>query len=113
VVVVRGEIDMAVEDRFTAALRDAVSRADGGLVVVDLTQTSFLDSTGIRALVDGLHAANAAGTGFRVVGVSGMVRRVLEVTGVSRRWSIPKLIKTGRVGHYRGDDRSGGGGPAV
>jgi anti-sigma B factor antagonist len=82
VVAVCGEIDMAVCDDLAIALDDAVDRAQGGLVVVDLSHTSFMDSTGIRTLLRGHQAATATSAGFRVIGAAGVVGQVLEVTGL-------------------------------
>ncbi|WP_412741024.1 MULTISPECIES: STAS domain-containing protein [unclassified Krasilnikovia] len=82
-VMVRGEIDMAVCDDLAGVLRDAIGRTpDGQAVVVDLSQTSFLDCAGIRTLLDSRRAATTAGDGFRVIGASGLVARVLGATGV-------------------------------
>ncbi len=85
VVAVSGEIDLALHDLLLDTLQSAVKVADvegvGG-VEVDLSHTSFMDSTGIRVLMDGYSAAAAAGVGFSVTGVSGLIRKVLEITGV-------------------------------
>src|SRR3954447_16067640 len=45
--IVRGEIDLSVEEDLIAALRMAA--IDGGDVLVDLAELSFMDSTGIHA----------------------------------------------------------------
>jgi anti-anti-sigma factor len=85
VVSVAGEVDLAVHDALQDSVQSAVKTADvDGVnnVIVDLSQTTFMDSTGIRVLVDGYVAAGVAGVGFVVAGASGMVRNVLEITGV-------------------------------
>lgn len=85
VVAVSGEIDLAVHEAFLESLESAIKTADveqAGKVVVDLTDTSFLDSTGIRVLIQGQETAAAAGVGYTVTGASGLVHRVLTVTGV-------------------------------
>ncbi len=85
VVAVSGEVDLAVHDSLLESLQSAIKTADRdgvGKVVVDLSPTSFLDSTGIRVLVKGRDAAIAAGIDFSVTGAGGLVRKVLEVTGV-------------------------------
>jgi anti-anti-sigma factor len=48
-VIVRGEIDMAAADRFEESLAEAL--AVGAPLVIDLRDTTFIDSTGISALV--------------------------------------------------------------
>jgi len=59
--------------------------ADGRtLVVVDLSDTAFLDSSGLGALVGGLRTARAAGGDLRIAGVGQQVRTVLELTTMDR-----------------------------
>jgi len=85
VVAVSGEIDLAKHGELLSALETAVKKADIDVarrVVVDLSQTSFLDSGGIRTLVHGRQAADAMGIEYLVIGASGIVHTVLEVTGV-------------------------------
>jgi anti-sigma B factor antagonist len=84
VVVVRpaGEVDVTVSLIFEDALMDAVG---GGArhVVVDLELLTFLDSSGVHALVKGYHAANAAGSRLTIRNATGVVARVLAITGVA------------------------------
>jgi anti-anti-sigma factor len=91
-VAVRGEIDLSVHDDLTTALAGAVSRAHGRQVVVDLSHTSFMDATGVHALLGGMRAAKEAGTGFRVVGVSGSVALVLKATRVLEALTGPGAV---------------------
>ena len=85
VVAVSGEIDLATHDWLLDTLETAVKKADAEVakkVVVDLSQTSFLDSGGIHLLVHGRQTADAVGVEYQVIGASGIVRTVLEITGV-------------------------------
>lgn len=85
VVAVAGEVDMSVHEQLLDSLRTAVEVADVGTVrkvVVDLSQTSFLDSVGIRVLIQGRRAADLLGIEYFVAGAEGMVARVLDITGV-------------------------------
>nr|AGS49711.1 hypothetical protein [uncultured bacterium esnapd14] len=85
VVAVSGEVDLAVHDTLLESLHTAIKAADRagiGTVVVDLNLTSFLDSTGVRVLVKSRDMALTAGVEFSVTGASGLVHRVLEITGV-------------------------------
>jgi anti-anti-sigma factor len=86
------EIDAATADQFRAqlatALDDHLAAVHGEAeqpLVIDLRSSSFMDSTGIRALVD-LHAvASAHGVRVGLLADRGPVRRTLEVTGVWER----------------------------
>ena len=51
-------------------------------VLVDLRLLGFCDSVGLSALIHGYHACRTAGGSFRVTGDTGLVSRLLRVTGV-------------------------------
>jgi anti-sigma B factor antagonist len=51
-------------------------------VLVDVRMLTFCDSVGLSALIHGFHACRASGGSFRVTGETGLVRRLLHVTGV-------------------------------
>lgn len=72
-----GEIDMATAGDAAETLSNS-----GLHVRVDLTDVSFLDSSGIRVLVGAWEARVARGGSFEVFGVSHGVRRALEIAGV-------------------------------
>lgn len=72
-----GDIDLASADEFRDAL--VAAAADGLPVVVDLSGVTFLDAAGVSALVAG---RIAAGGRFRLVGATGIVHRILAITGL-------------------------------
>jgi anti-sigma B factor antagonist len=51
-------------------------------VLVDLHLLTFCDSVGLSALIHGFHACRSAGGSFRLTGETGLVSRLLRVTGV-------------------------------
>jgi anti-anti-sigma factor len=84
-----GEITVRIEGEFelatTTAARAAFERAiaeDGERIVLDLRPLTFLDSTGVHALVDLHDRCGAASKSLEVRIDDGPVRRVLEVSGV-------------------------------
>ncbi|BCJ46324.1 hypothetical protein GCM10010168_59630 [Actinoplanes ianthinogenes] len=79
-VILSGDCDLAARDRLTAILLDAVTRC--GVVIVDVTDVGFLDSTGVHALVTAYHAASSRGGRIHVTGAAGPVAAVLELTGL-------------------------------
>lgn len=81
VLVVTGEIDLAVKEQFWAACEGAL--AFGRPLVIDLLGTTYLDSSGLEVIV---RAARRVGDAGRVHlrCVSPLIRRVLEITGVDR-----------------------------
>ncbi|ALG09951.1 STAS domain-containing protein [Kibdelosporangium phytohabitans] len=80
---VAGEIDLSTVDQLDKAVVAAVNEAAGGLVVLDLTEVTFLSSNGMASLLQGNELAATAGIDVRVVvAASGAVRRALEITGL-------------------------------
>jgi anti-sigma B factor antagonist len=77
----RGEVDLTCSARLAEALRAAADTAQARRLIVDLDQVTFLDSTGIGALVAARHEATARGIGFRVINPHGIVARILTVSG--------------------------------
>jgi anti-sigma B factor antagonist len=76
-----GELDLAtaplLESAFDVVFRDD----DAEMIVVDLTELSFMDSTGIHLLVR-MHGACADVDRLRVINGSRAVERVLDLAGV-------------------------------
>jgi anti-anti-sigma factor len=77
---VAGELDIASVDELRAALSAALDQGPSA-VLVDLDALTFMDSTGISALVAAHRQAAAGGVVLTVVNSRGIVRRVLELTG--------------------------------
>ena len=65
---VQGEVDMATAPDLDTALERVLAR-DGGSLIVDLRDVSFLDSTGLALLVR--HDRNAATGGRHLIVVKG------------------------------------------
>jgi anti-anti-sigma factor len=79
VVTVRGELDLATSDRLWAELEPLL--APQAVVVLDGTQISFLDSSGLRVLLQANNRATSGGADFRLVAPHQAVQRVLELAG--------------------------------
>ncbi len=78
-VTVVGELDLANQGQFSAALgraRDAASN-----VLVDLAGVTFMDSSAMNALLSASEASRVAGHAFAVVGATPPVRRLFELVG--------------------------------
>lgn len=81
-VAVAGEIDMATSPLLAAALREAISAEETKQLAVDLSQVTFLDSSGIRELVLAYGLAGEQGVACYVIRPHQNARRVLELTGL-------------------------------
>jgi anti-anti-sigma factor len=79
---VAGEVDLAAGAAVDAAIMSAFADPDVDTVLVDLTAVTFLDSSGISVLLKARRVADERGVTYRVVGADGIVRKVLDLTGV-------------------------------
>ncbi len=79
VLVVRGDLDVAVGAEFVAAV-DEVLSTDPSInhAVIDLSEVDFIDSSGLRAL---LQLQQNYGGRVQIGAVSPAVQRLLELTG--------------------------------
>jgi anti-anti-sigma factor len=62
---------------------EALSSSDGMDAVLDLTDLSFVDSSGLSYLVKAKHALGQQGKEVRVVVAGGSVMRAIELTGLT------------------------------
>lgn len=72
-----GELDMATADDLSQLLRAAA--ADGGPVLLDLSGISFMDSSGLRVLLEAAELIRGSGS-LVIVHPSAQVRRLLEIS---------------------------------
>lgn len=93
----RGELDLSS----AAELTNAVPRLCGpttSRVSLDLHEVTFMDSTGLRALLSAAEACERNGCELEVLGASGAVKRLLQITGAIRVLPIDGMkASTGEV----------------
>ena len=80
-----GEIDAASSGAFSDELL-AAAKVGSGPIVINLGHVSFLDSSGVHALV---HARQTTGTRLRLGTVNATVYRVLEMTSLLGHFQRP------------------------
>ena len=68
----------AFRDRLLATLR----RQSRAAVIVDFTEVSYIDASGVATLVEGLKTARNHQTELCLHGLQGRVRHLFEVTGL-------------------------------
>lgn len=83
VLALRGELDVATAPALESALRAAFGASPTSMVV-DLSDLSFLDSTGIRVLATAARRAESDGCSIVLMAPTQQVLRVLRLTGVDR-----------------------------
>jgi anti-sigma B factor antagonist len=87
VVSVIGELDLAS----SPALEEELARLAAGnapLVIVDLSELEFMDSTGLSVLVRAHQRSEETGQRFGLVNGSQQVQRLLTLTGVAERLTL-------------------------
>ncbi len=86
VVAAAGEIDLATIDAVREELTAA--RTEAARVVLDLREVEFLDSCGLRLIVEADRDAEKEGWTFVVVRPRDQVQRLLDVAGLSARLTV-------------------------
>jgi anti-sigma B factor antagonist len=86
-VALTGEIDLLTATRVRETLMSIASSGETR-VVVDMTHVTFMDSTGLSALVGPLKRFRAMGGAIALRSPTPGVRKVLEITGLGRVFSI-------------------------
>jgi len=86
-VALAGELDLASAPRIEDEL-ERVERQNPSIIVLDLRELEFMDSTGLRTIVTADARAREAGRRLVVVRGSKNVQRVFEVTRLNERVEI-------------------------
>jgi anti-anti-sigma factor len=81
-IVLTGEADLAGVPEIETALKDA-SDDEPGLIVIDLRNLTFIDSSGLQALLTGHALCRARGHELRIVPGPENVQRLFELTGMN------------------------------
>jgi anti-anti-sigma factor len=76
-----GELDIATVDLLERALLE-VEETDAELIVLDLSALSFIDSTGLRLVLDLNERCGGAADRLRIVAGSPAVERLLDIVGL-------------------------------
>jgi anti-anti-sigma factor len=79
-----GELDIATVELLERALLE-VERADSARIVLDLSGLSFIDSTGLRLLLDVNERCGGTADRLRVIAGSPAVERLLDIVGLRER----------------------------
>lgn len=84
-IVVKGDIDMAGGPTLDASI---LEREDAGPLVLDVGDVAFIDSSGLRSLLDAARRARARGSHVVLRSVGPEVSRLLEITGTTGQFVI-------------------------
>ena len=85
-----GEVDIATVARFRARL--FALAGEGRPVIADLDQVSFIDASGLGALVGAARRAAAHGTSLHVVCARSQTRQLFHLTGLDRQLHLARTL---------------------
>jgi anti-anti-sigma factor len=83
---VDGEVDLASAGRLEAAIRRLMH--DATEILVDLEQVSFMDSTGLNALLRAQQLCHREQTGFAITPGPEQVRRLFNLAGLAGSFAL-------------------------
>src|SRR4051794_1763322 len=87
VVAVRGEIDLFTAPELKQKLTEAIE-AGKRRIVVDLTETSFLDSTALGVLIGTVKRLRSRDGALVIVNVDQNIAKTFEITGLDQIFTI-------------------------
>jgi anti-sigma B factor antagonist len=85
---IAGELDMYSEAQLQYAISELDADDEIRTVVLDLSQTEFLDSSGLRAMLSAERRLQTQGRVMKVRSPSSLVARLLEVTSLADHFDI-------------------------
>ncbi len=98
IVKVSGRVDSMTAPDLEKALQDMLT-ADRTQLVIDLQETEYMSSAGLRVLVSALKAAKKSGGNVRLAQPSVRVKEVIDLAGLTPVFDIhPDVIEA--VGAY-------------
>jgi anti-anti-sigma factor len=83
-----GEVDLAVVDQFVAGVRGCLADPDARAVQLDFREVTFIDSSGLGALVLIRREAAQRAKPLSLVNVSPATSRLLQITGLHDAFDV-------------------------
>ena len=83
-----GDLDPATAPQLDAAIQDAMATDGLERLVLDLSQLTFIDSSGLRVFVTARQALTALDLELVLRSPSATVRRLLDITGLGEILSV-------------------------
>jgi anti-anti-sigma factor len=86
-IAITGELDIAATPELSTVMLMA-SRSPGSLVVLDLAEVEFIDSSALGTLLKAGGEIESAGKRLCIVCADGPVRKLLEMTNLTNRFQL-------------------------
>jgi anti-sigma B factor antagonist len=82
-----GEIDLHISPRVSLSLSQMVKKKPARLVV-DLSRVSYIDSSGLAVLIEGMQSVEEYGGVFAIAGMQETVRSIFEIARLDQVFRI-------------------------
>ena len=82
-----GEIDLHVSPNVTASLRMMIEKKPKQLIV-DLSRVTYIDSSGLAALIEGMQNVEEYGGKFALAGLQETIRTIFEIARLDQVFQI-------------------------
>ena len=82
-----GEVDLHVSPRVAASIAALVEKKPSR-IVIDLSQVSYIDSSGLAVLIEGMQNVEAYGGKFVLAGLQDVVRPIFEIARLDQVFQI-------------------------
>lgn len=92
VLAVSGELDLAAASSLEEELSHALE-SGSQVIVIDLKDLDFIDSTGLSVLVGAHQRAQEAGLQLGLVNPGAQVERLLSLTGLAKRLTLDPSVQ--------------------
>ena len=89
VIALAGEVDLYTAPEFKQQLLEVISQG-GRNVIVDFSDTTFIDSTTLGVLVGGVKRLRPSGGSLALVCTDQNITKIFEITGLDRVFPIYK-----------------------
>lgn len=85
---VKGEVDLYSSTVLREYVFTIIREHHPRILIIELTEVTYIDSSGIATLVEGLQLANKTETRFKIAGLSKRVLEVFELVKLERVFDI-------------------------
>ena len=96
VIALKGEVDLDNSPVARKLLLESID--DANRVLVDLSDVTYIDSSGVASLVEALQVSKKNDTGFALAAASEPTRRVLELARLDKVFTIYETVEAGLTG---------------
>jgi anti-sigma B factor antagonist len=88
VIDIQGQVDLHTSPRMRSAILEGINRKEVSQVAVNLGEVSYIDSSGVATLVEGLQLARTRNCRFVLFGLRQETKEVLELARLDRIFEI-------------------------